>query len=121
MKFKVLDQHILKIDNLISIYLKSIKGPASKLKPTSLFIKGEVSDINITRGFKYCWRFPLDKTIVVESSFGHGSYVVVTISTVKENFFNQIRKSNSFSDKRRPPVFLIKLKFNSTLSHIIDD
>ena len=86
MKFKVFDQHFLKLENLISIYLKSIKGPASELKPTSLFIKGEVSDINITRGFKYCWRFPLDQTIMVESSFGHGSYVVVTISTVKKIF-----------------------------------
>ena len=69
----------LKINKVLN--LEPIKSPAAKFQPTSLFIKRKVANINITGGFKDCWRFPLDQPIMVECRLCHGGDVVVTVCT----------------------------------------
>ena len=50
-----------------SAYLKSIVGPGPEFHDTSLFIEGEVFDIDLTAGLVYCRWLPFDQSVVLKS------------------------------------------------------
>lgn len=64
-------------------YLKTIVCPRSELHDASLFIEGEVFDINFTAGLVYRWRLPLHKPVVLKRRLSGECYFEVAVRAAR--------------------------------------
>lgn len=66
-------------------YLEAVVCPATELKDASLFIEGEVFDVDLTGRLVDGRWFPLNEALVVDGSFGCQCHFEVTIGAGKWN------------------------------------
>ena len=98
-----------------------VSRPRSKLHDTSLFIKREIFDINLTWTLINCRRLPLNFSIWTDLCFSCQSHFKITISTkvklLKVNQFSSLRvkwlKVNKFSSLK--VILQFKLRINKKL------